>query len=81
VIPPSSRSPRRGQPWLAVSAWGASPTLSGRRASSATSGVWVPAELADPGNDLEIEWKNGERSPAKTAAIPFLDSGKTVPTG
>jgi hypothetical protein len=67
---------------VAVSAWGASPTLPGRRASSATSGVcgW-PAELADPGNDLEIEWKNGERSPAKTAAIPFLDSGKTVPTG
>jgi len=43
--------------------------------------VWVPAELADPSNDLDIEWKNGERSPAKTAAIPFLDSGKTVPTG
>jgi hypothetical protein len=43
--------------------------------------VWVPAELADPGNDLDIEWKNGERSPAKTAAIPFLDSGKTVPNG
>ena len=41
--------------------------------------VWVPAELAAPGNDLEIEWKNGERTPAKTAAIPFLDPHKKVP--
>jgi glycine cleavage system aminomethyltransferase T len=24
--------------------------------------VWVPAELADPGNDLEIEWNNGQRT-------------------
>ena len=42
--------------------------------------VWVPAALADPGNDLEIEWANGERSPAKTAAILFLDPQKTVPS-
>jgi glycine cleavage system aminomethyltransferase T len=41
--------------------------------------VWVPAELAGPGTDLEIEWKNGERTPAKTAAIPFIDPRKTVP--
>jgi glycine cleavage system aminomethyltransferase T len=41
--------------------------------------VWVPAALADPGHDLQIEWKNGERSAAKTAAIPFLDPAKTVP--
>jgi len=41
--------------------------------------VWVPAELAGPGNDLEIEWGNGERIPAKTAAIPFLDPQKAVP--
>jgi glycine cleavage system aminomethyltransferase T len=41
--------------------------------------VWVPAALAGPGNDLEIEWADGERSPAKTAAIPFLDPQKTVP--
>jgi hypothetical protein len=39
----------------------------------------VPAALADPGNDLEIEWANGGRSPAKTASIPFLDPRKTVP--
>ena len=43
--------------------------------------VWVPAELAAPGTDLEIEWKNGERTPAKTATIPFLDPRKKVPTG
>jgi glycine cleavage system aminomethyltransferase T len=41
--------------------------------------VWVPIELAGPGNDLEIEWSNGERTPAKTAAIPFLDPQKNVP--
>ena len=41
--------------------------------------VWVPAELADPGNDLEVEWKSGERTPARTAAIPFLDPHKKVP--
>ena len=29
--------------------------------------------------DLEIEWANGGRSPAKTASIPFLDPRKTVP--
>ena len=27
--------------------------------------VWVPAELANPGNDLEIEWQNGQRTPVK----------------
>jgi len=42
--------------------------------------VWVPADLAGPGNDLEIEWSNGERTPAKTAAIPFLDPHKNLPT-
>ncbi len=41
--------------------------------------VWVPAELAGPGNDLEIEWKNGVRTPAKTATIPFIDPRKSVP--
>jgi glycine cleavage system aminomethyltransferase T len=33
--------------------------------------VWVPTELADPGNDLEIERPNGDTAPAKTATIPF----------
>jgi glycine cleavage system aminomethyltransferase T len=43
--------------------------------------VWVPIDLADPGNDLEIEWQNGERTPGKTAAIPFVDPRKTRPIG
>ena len=42
--------------------------------------VWVPAGLAGPGNDLEIEWNDGQRTPAKTAAIPFLDPHKHLPT-
>jgi aminomethyltransferase len=41
--------------------------------------AWVPAGLAGPGADLEIEWKSGERTPARTAAIPFLDPQKKVP--
>jgi aminomethyltransferase len=41
--------------------------------------VWMPIELADPGNDLEIEWKSGGRTAAKTAAIPFIDPSKAVP--
>jgi len=41
--------------------------------------VWIPIELADPGNDLEIEWKSGERTAAKTATIPFIDPRKAVP--
>jgi glycine cleavage system aminomethyltransferase T len=41
--------------------------------------VWVPADLAGPGNDLEIEWQNGDLTPAKTAEIPFIDPRKAVP--
>jgi glycine cleavage system aminomethyltransferase T len=41
--------------------------------------VWVPIELADPGNDLQIEWSTGERTAAKTAAIPFIDPNKATP--
>jgi glycine cleavage system aminomethyltransferase T len=41
--------------------------------------VWVPTELAGPGNDLVIEWKDGQRTPAKTATIPFIDPRKSVP--
>ncbi len=43
--------------------------------------VWVPIGLAGPGNDLEIEWKDGSRSAAKTASIPFLDPRKATPAG
>lgn len=41
--------------------------------------VWVPIELAQPGNALEIEWIGGERIPARTASIPFIDPHKRVP--
>jgi glycine cleavage system aminomethyltransferase T len=41
--------------------------------------VWVPIDLAGPGNDLEIEWKNGSRTAAKTAMIPFIDQAKSTP--
>ena len=41
--------------------------------------VWVPIDLAGPGNDLEIEWKNGTRTAARTASIPFIDPRKSTP--
>jgi glycine cleavage system aminomethyltransferase T len=41
--------------------------------------VWVPIELADPGNELEIEAPDGGLWPARTAAIPFLDPKKDTP--
>jgi aminomethyltransferase len=41
--------------------------------------VWVPIELAEPGNDLQIEAPDGGLWPAKTAAIPFLDPKKDTP--
>ena len=43
--------------------------------------VWVPIELAGPGNALEIVAPDGGIWPATTAAIPFLDPKKTVPLG
>jgi aminomethyltransferase len=42
--------------------------------------VWVPIELAQPGHPLEIEWQGGERIPAQTASLPFLDPQKKVPS-
>jgi aminomethyltransferase len=43
--------------------------------------VWVPIELAMPGTPLEIVSQEGERWPARTAAIPFLDARKAIPLG
>lgn len=40
--------------------------------------VWVPIELADPGNELTVETPEGPAW-ASTAAIPFLDPKKEVP--
>jgi len=43
--------------------------------------VWLPIELSGPGTPLEIESAEGERWPARSAAIPFLDASKRVPLG
>ena len=43
--------------------------------------VWVPIDLAGPGNALEIVAPHGGAWPATTAAIPFLDPKKSVPLG
>ena len=41
--------------------------------------VWVPIELAGPGNSLDIVAPGRWLWPAQTAAIPFLDPRKDVP--
>jgi len=43
--------------------------------------VWLPIELSGPGTPLEIESADGDRWPARSAAIPFLDATKKVPLG
>jgi glycine cleavage system aminomethyltransferase T len=40
--------------------------------------AWVPAELAEPGTELELESPGGP-VPGVTAALPFLDPGKDIP--
>ncbi|HSJ18368.1 MAG TPA: glycine cleavage T C-terminal barrel domain-containing protein [Solirubrobacterales bacterium] len=41
--------------------------------------VWVPIELADPGNALELELPDGSRRAATTASLPFVDPKKRKP--
>jgi glycine cleavage system aminomethyltransferase T len=41
--------------------------------------VWVPIELAEPGNELELELPDGSRRAARTAALPFVDPKKRKP--
>jgi glycine cleavage system aminomethyltransferase T len=41
--------------------------------------VWVPIELADPGNELELELPDGTRRAATTASLPFIDPKKKKP--
>ena len=41
--------------------------------------VWVPIELAEPGNEIEVSTLDGI-APAKTAAVPFFDPRKSVPS-
>jgi glycine cleavage system aminomethyltransferase T len=42
--------------------------------------VWVPIELAEPGNVLDVESEDGPLK-GTTAAIPFVDPKKEVPAG
>jgi glycine cleavage system aminomethyltransferase T len=41
--------------------------------------AWVPIHLAEPGTELELEPYSGDRRPARTAALPFLDPRKRIP--
>lgn len=41
--------------------------------------VWVPIELADPGNELTLELPDGSRRRAVTASLPFVDPRKRKP--
>jgi glycine cleavage system aminomethyltransferase T len=41
--------------------------------------VWVPMELAEPGTELDVEPRPGERRPVRTAALPFVDPKKAIP--
>jgi glycine cleavage system aminomethyltransferase T len=43
--------------------------------------VWVPIEVAEPGNALEILAPDGSRVEGRTAALPFIDPRKKVPLG
>jgi aminomethyltransferase len=42
--------------------------------------VWVPIELAGPGNRLEIQGAHGDAATGVTAAIPFIDPKKQIPS-
>jgi aminomethyltransferase len=42
--------------------------------------AWVPIELAEPGNELEVLSPDGP-VPAVTASLPFLDPKKDIPKG
>jgi aminomethyltransferase len=43
--------------------------------------VWVPIDLAGPGNALQVAAPDGSQWQGTTAAIPFLDARKKVPLG
>ena len=43
--------------------------------------VWVPIELAEPGNRLDVETETAEHLRGTTAAIPFVDPRKEKPAG
>jgi len=41
--------------------------------------VWVPIELAEPGNKLDVETEHGDHIVGVTASIPFVDPRKERP--
>jgi aminomethyltransferase len=41
--------------------------------------MWVPIELAAPGNRVEVVTEDGEELTAVTAALPFVDPEKKEP--
>jgi glycine cleavage system aminomethyltransferase T len=43
--------------------------------------VWVPVELAEPGNRLSVQTENGDELVGTTAALPFVDPKKERPAG
>jgi glycine cleavage system aminomethyltransferase T len=43
--------------------------------------VWVPIDLAGPGNRLDVETEDGDLLAGTTAAIPFVDPRKEKPAG
>jgi glycine cleavage system aminomethyltransferase T len=43
--------------------------------------VWVPIELASPGNRLDVEAEDGVRLVGHTASVPFVDPKKERPAG
>jgi aminomethyltransferase len=43
--------------------------------------VWVPIELAEPGNRLDVETEDGVALVGHTAEIPFVDPKKERPAG
>jgi aminomethyltransferase len=43
--------------------------------------VWVPIDLAEPGNRLDVETEDGDHLTGTTAAIPFVDPRKEKPAG
>jgi glycine cleavage system aminomethyltransferase T len=42
--------------------------------------AWVPIDLAEPGNELEVLSPDGPVA-AVTASLPFLDPNKDIPKG
>ena len=43
--------------------------------------VWVPIDLAEPGNRLDVETEDGQHLVGTTAGIPFVDPRKERPAG